>query len=93
MITLLKHIIFEICLEIIFSTVHANFQKPITEKEQVIGKLVSGILFHAKAMHSARQSGKTSSVVMYLQHQIANEIDNEILNNMLCELDETTKDK
>lgn len=44
----IQHVIYEVCLEVIFSNAHANFQKPISEKKQTIGKMVANILFNAR---------------------------------------------
>lgn len=86
MIILLKHIIFEICLDIIFSTVHINFQKPITLKKQIISRMVSNILFRAKAINSARHSELDTSDMIHRKYHIANKIDNQLLDIILDDL-------
>ena len=86
---LIKHYIYEICLEIIFSTVHTNFQKPITEREQVIGKIISNILFAAKQIEGKTVRGNAHFVVSkpsitnYLTNSITNQIDKKIISSMI----------
>lgn len=76
------HILLEICLSIIFTGFHVGFSKPITEKTQIISKLMSSILFNA-----GRQTGKSAMVYNMLAMQISDEIDKEILRKCKKEVD------
>lgn len=75
------HILLELCLNIIFTGFHVGFSKPITEKKQFLGKLMSSILFNA-----GRQTGKSTMVYNMLAMQISDEIDKEILKKMKKEV-------
>jgi len=60
---LVKHCIYEICLEVVFSSAHANFQKPVTEKQQVLGALVASILAKAKLIQTATRVPNTHYII------------------------------
>lgn len=84
---LVKHTIYELCLEVIFSNVHTNFQKPIPEKEQVIGKMIANILYAAKKVHeNTKHDGANFMIAStHIANQIGTEIDKSILESMFEE--------
>ena len=81
---LIKHIVYEVCLEVIFSNAHANFQKPISEKKQIIGKMVASILFNARIQDRSKLNSRhyAGLTVDSLTKHISDEIDTELLERM-----------
>ena len=82
---LIKHVIYEVCLEVIFTGAHANFQKPISEKKQIIGKMVASILFNARIHDRSKLNSRhyAGMIVDKLSRHISDEIDEELLNKMI----------
>ena len=79
---LVKHCIYEICLEVIFTNAHANFQKPITEKEKVMGGLVAAILARARLITDKTQQGNTNFIAGHIDRGIIKSMKEETKNDI-----------